>query len=161
MQSLKPLVVGLGNPLMGDDGIGVRVSRELRERRIVDIRVVDGGTPGFGLLELLAEERLVVFVDAVDAALEPGSVFWVDPDTLFSETRKSSLHQINLTDALDLLGKAGTRATLKIIGVQPARVGPGLELSDILAARLNKIAAQAGEMIKLALTDTRAGFGES
>lgn len=159
MWNLKPLVVGLGNPLMGDDGIGVRVSRELRERRVVDINVVDGGTPGFGLLELLAEERLVIMVDAVDAAREPGSVFWVDPDTLFSETRKSSLHQINLTDALDLLGKSGTRATLKIIGVQPSRVGPGLELSEILAARMNMIATEAGEMIKLALAEKSAGFG--
>ncbi len=143
-----PLVVGLGNPLMGDDGIGVTVARDLRFRRSIGAPVIEAGTPGFGLIELLTDERPVVFIDAVDAGRTPGSVFWVDPKEVAGETLRYSLHQVTLADVIDLLKATGVQADIKIIGIQPEKIGAGLDLSDVLEGRLSEIIATTETMLK-------------
>ena len=143
-----PLVVGLGNPLMGDDGIGVTVARDLRFRRSIGAPVIEAGTPGFGLLELLMDERPVVFIDAVDAGRTPGSVFWVDPDKVAGEALPYSLHQVTLADVIELLEATGTRADIRIIGIQPEKIGVGFDLSDVLEDRLSEIIATTETMLR-------------
>lgn len=147
----EPLVVGLGNPLMGDDGIGIAVARNLKQRGILGATVVEGGTPGFSLIDVLTEDRQAIFIDATDAGLPPGSVFWVDPRDLTSQAMRHSLHQITLTDVLELLGGIGVRSQIKIIGIQPERIGAGLELSSVLDGRLPAIVSTAESMVNEAL----------
>ena len=147
-----PLVVGLGNPLMGDDGIGVTVARDLRFRRCISAPVIEAGTPGFGLIELLTDERPVVFIDAVDAGRTPGSVFWVDPNEVAGETLRYSLHQVTLADVIDLLKATGAKADIKIIGIQPEKIGAGLDLSEALADRLPEIIESTETMLRDSLS---------
>ncbi len=157
LQTTKgPLVVGLGNPLMGDDGIGVTVARDLRFHRSIGAPVIEAGTPGFGLIELLTDERPVVFIDAVDAGRTPGSVFWVDPNEVAGETLRYSLHQVTLADVIDLLKVTGAQADIKIIGIQPEKIGAGFNLSDVLEDRLSEIIATTETMLRDSL---RIGSG--
>jgi len=137
---------------MGDDGIGVTVARILRTRGTLEATVVEAGTPGFSLIDLLIEDRQAIFIDAVDAGLRPGSVFWVDSETLASEERRHSLHQITLADVLELLGESNVRSKIKIVGIQPERIGPGLELSQALETELAGIIATAESMVDEILT---------
>ena len=61
------LIIGLGNPLRGDDGVGVRVVQALAERALpAGVEVVDGGTQGLGLVSLLEGQKRVILVDAAD-----------------------------------------------------------------------------------------------
>jgi len=143
-----PLVVGLGNPLMGDDGIGVTVARDLRFRDSIGVPVIEVGTPGFGLIELLTTERPVVFIDAVDAGRRPGSVFWVHPGEVAGEVLRHSLHQVTLADVIELLEAAGAGADIKIIGIQPEKIGAGFNLSDALEDRLPEIIATTETMVR-------------
>jgi hydrogenase maturation protease len=146
-KEINPIVIGLGNPLMGDDGIGVVVARDLQARAAVGALVVEAGTPGFGLVDVLTEDRTLIFIDAVDAGAKPGSVFWVDPADLIDESHRLSLHQITLRDVLELLGQDRLRSRVKIIGIQPHDLGAGIGLSGELDASLADIIAATESMI--------------
>lgn len=150
-----PLIIGLGNPLMGDDGIGITVARFLKARDLA-AEIVEAGTPGFGLADILMESRPILFIDAVDAGSKPGSVFWVDPAFLEHGRVRHSLHQVNLADALDLMDKLGRRASIKIIGIQPLTVGVGVGLSQTIEGCLEEIVARTESMVVETLPDVIA-----
>ena len=72
--TLSTLIIGLGNPLRRDDGVGVRVVELLAARDLpAGVEVVDGGTPGLGLVPLLEGRQRVILVDAADLGREPGA----------------------------------------------------------------------------------------
>ena len=116
------LVIGLGNPLMGDDGFGLAVLAELRERWRMpdDVELVDGGTWGIRLLPLLDQADRVLFLDAVDRGAEPGTPFVLQGDELpRALCLKLSPHQIDLREVLALAALRGSLAPAGqlIIGV--------------------------------------------
>ena len=130
----KPtVVVGLGNPLMGDDGIGVRVVEELRGRELPSgVRLADGGTTGLALVGLMEEYQRVIVVDAADMGQPPGCVRKFAPSEVQFRTTGDmlSLHQVGFGEALALAEALGVSPPeLTIIGVQPKRTAIGEELS--------------------------------
>lgn len=134
------LVIGLGNPLMGDDGLGITALAALRERWVfdTDVELVDGGTWGMNLLHLIEGTERVLFLDAIDAGTEPGSLIVVARNRLprFFAT-KLSPHQIDLREVLAVAALRGTLpAEAVAIGLQPARVELSLELTPVLRQRL-------------------------
>lgn len=123
------VVLGIGNTLLGDDGVGIAVVRRLEDAGLPpSVRLVDGGTGGLGLLHILADARAAVVIDAVDAKLAPGSVVKLDGDRLGTGRAPVSLHHPRLADLLALLRRLGRRPRLRLVGVQVADVSPG-ELS--------------------------------
>jgi hydrogenase maturation protease len=141
------LVLGVGNPLMGDDGIGLVVARALRRRRIAGVEIVEAGTPGFGLIDMLSSVEQAVLIDAVDAGCAPGSVFWVRSEDLTTRWKRQSLHQVGLGDVLSLMSVADRGTSIRIIGVQPGAIGHSNELSRELQLRLRAITGQAAAMV--------------
>ena len=96
------LVVGLGNPLRGDDGIGPRLASELARRQLPPgVRVIDGGSGGLDLLRLWDGWPRVVIVDAADVAQEPGRFVRFTPDEvrLLGTDDRFSLHHAGLAEA--------------------------------------------------------------
>lgn len=150
---MKPiLILGLGNPLCGDDGVGCEIVQALAGRALPpDVEVMDGGTPGIGLLNLLEGRRRVILVDAAEMGRAPGSVARFRPDEarLGGSAGGSSLHRsgagaaLALARALDL-----TLPELVVFGVQPARVGWGLGLSPevqaVVAHVVEAVSQEAG-----------------
>jgi hydrogenase maturation protease len=122
------IVLGIGNLLRRDDGIGVRVIEALRERYALppSVALVDGGTAGFGLLSLIEGADNLIVVDAVQAGDKPGSVFVFAPDEVPApETPQLSLHEIGLLEVLTVLEAAsGKRPKTVIIGVEPQDISP-------------------------------------
>lgn len=137
------LILGVGNSLLGDEGIGIHAVRELAKRALPPhVDVVDGDTAGLGLLDTMMGYERVVIVDAVDAGEGPGAIFRFAPDeaTFHSDALPLSLHQ---TDVLKVL-KLGTylgRALPPVIiyGVQPEAMGWNTELSSELKASLPRL----------------------
>jgi len=132
------LVLGLGNTLLSDEGVGVRIVEALESAYILPatVEVVDGGTTGMELFDIVADRSCLIVADAVNAAKPPGSVIRLENDAIrvIFETHFSP-HQLGLSDllaALRLVDKAPERVV--VIGVVPQNLELGLELSPVVAA---------------------------
>lgn len=140
---VKTVVIGLGNPLMGDDGLGIAALEQLRSRWDVpaEVELVDGGTWGMNLLPLIEDADQVLLIDAIASGSEPGIQVIVPRARLprYLAT-KISPHQVDLRDVLALAELRGTlpEETLAI-GLEPASVEFGDELSDELRSRLDDL----------------------
>ncbi len=135
---MRTLVLGLGNILLRDEGVGVRVVEALAERYALpaEVEVVDGGTAGMDLLNILAGCDHLLICDAVKTGASPSSVVKLVGEQVpaLFQTRCSP-HQLGLSDllaTLTLIGEAP--ATVTLIGIVPADWGLGLELSSEAAA---------------------------
>ena len=139
-------IVGVGNLLLSDDGAGIHAIRRLRgDSRVSSMaRLIDGGTVGTDLLaEVCGCEKLLI-VDAVNAGLPPGTTIRMDfsgPDAQKIDTRNA--HQFGIQGLLDdlrLLGQAPRQVVL--VGVQPAAMGLGTQLSPEVAGALPVVSAE-------------------
>lgn len=130
------VVLGVGNILLGDEGVGVHVVKELEKRDLPEnVRLVDGGTGGFNLIGIVAEADVLIVVDTLDTDAGPGSIFRMTPEDIRrpDPAMRTSIHDIGLIDALDLAAMSGYRPRTVIIGVTPERIDWGTELSERLA----------------------------
>ncbi len=132
---MKTLVLGLGNPLRGDDGLGPAVIKWLQERGLSPGMVaIDGHTAGLDLVSTLAGYRRAIIVDAADMGRAPGEWARFTPAQVRWESSGPtgvavSLHAAGLADALALGAALGVLPEeVVIFGVQPARLDwtPGL-----------------------------------
>lgn len=143
----QTLVIGLGNPIMGDDGAGLAALERLeREWRLpAGVVPVDGGTWGMRLLPLLEDAGAVLLLDAIDAGRAAGTLIVLEREELPRMLgHKLSPHQIDLSEVLalgELRGSLPTR--LAAIGIQPARIEMSASLSPEVASGLAAMAAAA------------------
>ena len=140
---MSVLVLGLGNILLSDEGVGVRVVEALQARfRIPDgVDVVDGGTSGMDMLDTIDGRDHLIVIDAVSTGAAPSTVVRLtDEDVPAFFRTKISPHQLGLSDvlaALTILDSAPAAITL--IGIVPVALDLGLELSPTIAARLDDL----------------------
>jgi hydrogenase maturation protease len=134
------LIIGLGNILLRDEGVGVRCIEYLKDRGFDDgIKIVDGATLGFDLLEEIEGFDKVVIVDAVDMGKEPGHIASFDAEQLLSLPcgGKFSLHEIGLVDVIQVGKEIGYDfGNVRIVGIQPKEVSRGDRLSDVLEEKM-------------------------
>lgn len=139
----RVLILGLGNLLLGDEGIGVRVVEELKGLELPDgVTVAEGGTSGLGLVGLMEGYQRVIIVDAADMGHSPGRVVRFTPLEAQLKTVEAplSLHQIGLGEVLALAEALEVApAELVIIGVQPSRVEMGRGLSPQVEGAIPRI----------------------
>lgn len=149
---MSTLVLGLGNPLLSDDGIGLVLLEALREAGRWDdgLEFVDGGTWGMSLLPAIQDCDRVLVLDAVRAGYEAGTVVrgsGADIPRLYSYPL--SPHQIDLREVLaaaELLG--AVPSALEVVGVEPESTdGPCLELSEPVAAAVPTAADEARRIL--------------
>lgn len=142
----KITLIGLGNLLMRDEGVGVQAVRALEARYEIPpgLEIVDGGTCGLDLLPFIEDRDRVLFVDAVNFGKEPGYIGVLENREIPAFfTRKESLHHLGLMDVLasaQLLDIAPRDICL--IGIQPHLMETGLELSELLQAKLTQLLAR-------------------
>lgn len=135
------LVIGWGNLLLSDEGVGVHALRRLeREYRFEPaVRLEDGGTSGLDLLPLFAEHRRILMLDAIAGELPAGEIQVIrDGDIQRVLSQKLSVHHLGVADVLavaELLEYAPEEIVL--LGIVPDCVELGLELSPTLAGRLS------------------------
>ncbi len=127
MSTARALVLGVGNILWADEGFGVRCVEAFaqRYRRSATVNVVDGGTQGLYLVDLLRAHDPIVIFDAVDYGETPGTLRLVENDDIpaFVGAHKMSLHQAGLQDVIACARLLGDCATnMLLIGVQPVEL---------------------------------------
>ena len=150
------LVLGVGNILFTDEGLGVRaVERLQKEYAFSDnVTLMDGGTLGIGLMDPIMGADLLIVVDAVLGSGGPGDIYRLTGDDLRKSLAfKNSLHQTDLVDTLiycDILGK---RPEAVVIGMEPFDYrSMCMELSAVVKSRLP-------EMMKIVLAEISQAGG--
>lgn len=135
------LVLGIGNLVMSDDGIGVRVVQRLAERYRfpAGVTLLDGGTLGLDLLPKLEGVTRLLVLDAIETGGRPGTVVRLADDEIpIAMATKISPHQMGLKDLLSVAMLMGFDPEEMVLwGVQPERIEMGMELSPAVAARLD------------------------
>ena len=138
-------VIGVGNILLKDDGIGVRVAEYIKEKRLLppQIDVVDGGTGGIQLISIIKDADCLIIIDAVKGGGRPGNIYRFTIDDIpVNIAQKTSLHELGLQEVFALLDLSeGKRPeTVIIIGIEPGEVAYGMDLSPKLKAVVPKAA---------------------
>jgi hydrogenase maturation protease len=132
-------VVGIGNVLLRDEGVGCHVAQALEGIPLPDAEVIDGGTCP-DLLQLVADADKLVIVDAVSGGGVPGQIYRFRPEDIEMENKRVlSLHDIGLIDNLKLAQLRCNVGETVIIGVEPRELGWGLELSPELEEKMPQI----------------------
>ena len=133
----KVTVIGLGNPLLKDEGLGVKVVEKLKEISLPDeVKIVEAGTYWLEDEEILKAEKIIL-VDAVKGGGRPGSIYRIP----FQEINLKmplplSLQEISFIEFLHRLRRASRNKEVVLFGIEPAEIGPGDGLSEILKEKL-------------------------
>jgi hydrogenase maturation protease len=150
----RVVIVGVGNVLLKDEGIGVHVVRVLQEIGVAppegEVEVVDGGTSPGAFDSAEGADKLII-VDAAQGGGEPGTIYRFSPNELSGEAEPlTSLHDLGVLDSLRMMGNP-PRETV-IIGVEPAEVDWGLELTPTLRGKLP-------DVVRLVVVEEQVGSG--
>jgi hydrogenase maturation protease len=142
---MKVLILGIGNLLLTDEGIGVHAAQSLLHDYTLPngVEVIDGGTVGLELLPLIAEADHLILLDAVNTGNPPGTIIRLDDDQVPALFRtKLSPHQVGLSDVLAAIHLTGEPPDhLTLFGVEPASLALGMELSAQVAPQLGRLMA--------------------
>ena len=150
---MRVVVLGIGNTILSDEGVGVRAAEHLEDRHQLPqgVRVIDGGTAGMELLDDLSNVDVLVVLDTIMAGKPPGTIIRLAGDQVPVFFRKKlSPHQIGLADvlaSLELMGQLPKDTV--VIGVQPVTLELGTEVTPL-------IAAQIPEMVRMAVAELAA-----
>ncbi len=150
----KIIILGIGNILLSDEGIGVHVANELMKMKMPpEVSVVEGGTDGFRLLNIITEADRLIVVDAVKGGSEPGAIYRFDISEIKNVPRgfKTSVHQIGILEVIDLSGLIGRTPRTTVIGVEPKSLEMSMELSPEIKAKIPRIIELEMEELKEAM----------
>jgi len=147
------VVLGVGNILLKDEGVGVRVVEQLGKRYLFppEVELVDGGTLGLGLLSVIEGAGHLIIIDAVKNNQEPGTLYrFADDEIPEGVYQKISIHQVDLIETLTVAQAVGEKIPVKVVvGVEPLDISPwGMELTPVIEARVD-------DMVKLVLEELK------
>ena len=147
----KTVILGVGNILLTDEGVGVHAVRRLEQMGLPEgVTVFDGGTEGFGLMDVIADLDRLVVIDCVRGGEPPGTIYCFDVGELGVPIDKfqTSVHQVGILEILHLVELVGKRPHTTIVGVEPASLEMNMELSDVVEAKLDAVTRLALEKVQ-------------
>lgn len=126
------VVIGIGNILMQDDGIGVHIISLLKEELITTgIELVDGGTSTLDMLSYFTDYKKVIVIDCLKAGYLPGTIYKIAPSDIKSYRKENlSIHDVQILDVVKIANLMEYYPDVTIIGVEPKSIDFGLELSS-------------------------------
>jgi hydrogenase maturation protease len=148
----RAVVVGVGNLVRSDDGLGVHAVQRLQADPRVpnDIMVLDGGTFGIELLAYLRDSTHLLLLDAVDVGKPAGTIVRTTGEELRGLPCGASVHQLGVADLLATLPLVSNAPReIVLLGVQPASTDWGIQLSPLVEASLNTLVDAAVEQLLL------------
>ena len=153
---MNVLILGVGNLLLTDEGVGVHtVNALLRDYKMPDgVEIVDGGTSGIQLLTFIAKADHLIILDAVKTGQAPGSIIRLDGEEVPTFFRtKVSPHQFGLSDVLAAARLTGEQPNnITLFGVEPVSMELGMALSE-------KVASQVARLVELVVVELeKLGF---
>src|SRR4030066_590609 len=147
----KIVILGVGNLLLSDEGVGVHVANELMKMDLPpEVSVVEGGTDGFRLLNVITEADRLIVIDAVKGNADPGSIYRFDIDDVRNcpSGFKTSVHQIGILEVIDLSELIGKKPHTTIIGIEPKSLEMAMELTPEIKSKIPRIIELIFEELK-------------
>ena len=145
-------LIGLGNILLRDEGVGVHAVETLKRNYDFPdgVRLIDGGTLGLDLLPLIEGMEKILFVDAMDLKKEPGVIAIIEDQEIPSLLEpKLSLHHVGLSDLLFASRFMGNQpAKMALVGIQPETMEVGLDLSPAILNRFEELLQTVVEKLR-------------
>jgi hydrogenase maturation protease len=143
------LVLGIGNLLMGDEGVGVHALEALaRQPLSPGVRLLDGGTGGFHLLSVFRSEPELVLIDAALDGQPPGTVRVLEPRFASDYPPSLGAHDIGLRDLVESAALLGSLPRTRLVAVSIARIGPpGTSLSPDVSAALPAVVRAVRDLV--------------
>ena len=142
---MEPAIVllGLGNTLFGDEGLGIRALERLLERHRLPpgVAALDGGVLGLELLAHVEGATHLLVIDAVQTGRAPGALIRLEGGDIQAPlTLKLSMHQVGFQEVLAMSALRGTTPPRLVVwGIEPATLETSLDLSEVVAARLDAL----------------------
>jgi hydrogenase maturation protease len=136
---MSTLVLGIGNLLLSDEGVGVHVVRALAQRELPSgVAVVEAGTAFLDVLSDIAQANRILLVDAMEGGGTPGTVYRVPFDQCRHPGMLASLHGLDLSRVLFMAGN-DRKPLITVFGIEPARIEWGMELSPAVQGALSAV----------------------
>ena len=111
---MKTLVLGLGNPILSDDAVGIRIARELK-KELTDVDVVEASTAGFRIVdEIIGYDKLIIVDSIKTGKAKPGTLFKFNVSDFKETLHFSSPHDISFFDALEIMKKQNEKLPSQI-----------------------------------------------
>jgi len=151
---MQTLVLGIGNTLLSDEGVGVHVIQYLQQHHadLPQTEFVDGGTLSFTLAGLIEQAQNLIVIDATQLESAPGTIrtfIGDEMDTFLNQQRKSSVHEVSLMDLLSIATLAEHLPPQRaLIGIQPAHIDWGESASTQVQAAIPDVCNQVVALIK-------------
>ncbi len=144
MSGARPslFIVGVGNLLMSDDGVGVHAVAALQKNPIPGVTMLEMGTAILHGVNLLESATRVLVIDAAHGGQPPGTIYQFEPGEPTGLPGAVSLHALGLREAMRFLS-CGPPPSISVIGVEPQTIACGLELSPVVGAALGAVIALA------------------
>lgn len=151
--SRRLLVLGVGNTLLMDEGIGVHAANALRDEQWPDtVDFIDGGTFTQDIFYLFQGYKELLILDVVRAGHTPGTIYRLTEDELVkNESQMLSLHDIDLLDSLRMADMLGGKPTLTIVGIEPKKIDWGTDLTPELQEAFPKFMEAARREVRALL----------
>jgi hydrogenase maturation protease len=149
---MKTLVLGIGNSLMGDDGVGIHAIEALQaENTNEDITFIDGGTLSFTLTDVIANAENLIVIDAAELGQRPGVVKVFeneDMDTFIRNGKCLSVHEVSLAEIMDMVTLTEDLPQLRaLIGIQPEKLDWDQNLSASISEVMPYVYQQTRSLI--------------
>lgn len=142
----KTLIMGIGNLLMGDEGAGIHIIRQLeKNKELADIEILDGGTGGIQLLDYFLEHDLVILVDATLDQQETGTITRLEPNYSGDYPKTILVHDLGLKEILDALHLLDRRPEIVLFTISIAKLD---KISLSLSPEIQSVIPQVEEKIK-------------
>jgi len=140
------VVIGLGNVLLSDEGVGVHIVKRLSEQqaKFPFVDFIDAGSAGLSLLHLIANRKKALITDCAKMGAKPGTIKRFAAGEVQSIKRLShfSLHDVDILQVITLSKQLGECPDeIVFFGIEPESLEPGQKLSETLSARIDDYAA--------------------
>jgi hydrogenase maturation protease len=140
-------ILGVGNVLRSDDGVGVHAVWGLQAERLNHIEIVDIGTAMLHGLHFLESAERVLVIDAVRGGKAPGTIYLFEPGAATTQSAVMSVHSMGLLQAARLLPPGKAIPSFTVLGVEPASLEYGMELTPAVQQVLPKVISMAKEIV--------------
>lgn len=135
------VIIGIGNILLQDDGVGVHVIKQLENEKLPStIELVDGGTSTLDMLGFFLDYKKVIVVDCLRAGLEPGTIYKIKPEDIKSYKKENlSIHDVQILDVVRMANMMNKYPQVIIFGIEPEKIAVGLEMTQTMVTKIPEI----------------------
>ena len=135
------VILGIGNILLQDDGVGVHVIKQLENEKLPStIELVDGGTSTLDTLGFFLDYKKVIVVDCLRAGLEPGTIYKIKPDDIKNYKKENlSIHDVQILDVVKMANMLDKYPEVIIFGIEPEKIAVDLEMTQTMVSKIPEI----------------------